>query len=119
MLGNSLGGHIALYHTKMYPEKMLGLVITGSSGLYEKSMMGDGYPKRGNYEYIQNKTEEVFDAVANLALKGIVTVKDAFETLNNLGQKGIQKAGELLKDGIQLTSELGKDFAKKDSTLIA
>ena len=23
-------------------------------------MMGDGYPKRGNYEYIQNKTEEVF-----------------------------------------------------------
>ena len=33
LLGNSLGGHIALYHTKMYPEKMLGLVITGSSGL--------------------------------------------------------------------------------------
>ncbi|MBC7640877.1 MAG: alpha/beta hydrolase [Flavobacterium sp.] len=59
LLGNSLGGHIALYHTKMYPEKVAGLIITGSSGLYE-SAMGDSYPKRGDYEYIKNKTEVVF-----------------------------------------------------------
>lgn len=59
LLGNSLGGHIALYHTKMYPEKVAGLVITGSSGLYE-SAMGDSYPKRGDYEYIKNKAEAVF-----------------------------------------------------------
>ena len=59
LLGNSLGGHIALYHTKMYPEKVAGLILTGSSGLYE-SAMGDSYPKRGDYEYIKNKTEMVF-----------------------------------------------------------
>jgi pimeloyl-ACP methyl ester carboxylesterase len=59
LLGNSLGGHIALYHAKMYPEKMSGLVITGSSGLYE-SAMGDSYPKRGDYEYIRKKAEDVF-----------------------------------------------------------
>ena len=59
MLGNSLGGHIALYHTKMYPEKMLGLIITGSSGLYE-SAMGDSYPRRGDYDYIKKKAEDVF-----------------------------------------------------------
>lgn len=59
LLGNSLGGHIALYHAKMYPEKMLGLVITGSSGLYE-SAMGDSYPRRGDYEYIKKKAEDVF-----------------------------------------------------------
>lgn len=59
LLGNSLGGHIGLYHAKMYPEKMLGLVITGSSGLYE-SAMGDSYPRRGDYEYIQKKAEAVF-----------------------------------------------------------
>ncbi|MBC7524334.1 MAG: alpha/beta hydrolase [Flavobacterium sp.] len=59
LLGNSLGGHIALYHTKMYPEKMLGLIITGSSGLYE-SAMGDSYPRRGDYDYIQKKAEAVF-----------------------------------------------------------
>lgn len=59
LLGNSLGGHIALYHTKMYPENMLGLILSGSSGLYE-SAMGDSYPRRGDYNYIQKKAEEVF-----------------------------------------------------------
>ena len=59
LVGNSLGGHIALYHTKMYPEKMLGLIITGSSGLYENAM-GDSYPRRGDYDYIKQKAEAVF-----------------------------------------------------------
>lgn len=59
LLGNSLGGHIGLYHTKMYPEKVAGLVITGSSGLYENAM-GDSYPRRGDYDYIQKKAEAVF-----------------------------------------------------------
>ena len=60
LLGNSLGGHVALLFARDYPELVSGLIITGSSGLYEKSMIGDGYPKRGNYEYIKTKTEEVF-----------------------------------------------------------
>jgi pimeloyl-ACP methyl ester carboxylesterase len=59
LLGNSLGGHIALYFTKLNLKNVTGLVLTGSSGLYEKSM-GDTYPKRGNYEYIKAKTQEVF-----------------------------------------------------------
>ncbi len=70
LLGNSLGGHIALYHTKMYPEKMLALAITGSSGLYENSM-GDSYPRRGDRDYIQKKAEEVFYD-PSLATKKIV-----------------------------------------------
>ena len=59
LLGNSLGGHIGLLHTKMFPEVVRALVITGSSGLYE-SAMGDGYPKRGDYEFIKKKAEDVF-----------------------------------------------------------
>ncbi|WP_461532050.1 alpha/beta fold hydrolase [Sinomicrobium sp.] len=59
LLGNSLGGHIGLLHTKMFPEHVKALIITGSSGLYE-SAMGDGYPKRGNYEFIKKKSEDVF-----------------------------------------------------------
>ena len=59
LLGNSLGGHIALYFTKLNLKNVKGLVLTGSSGLYEKSL-GDTYPKRGNYDYIKAKTEEVF-----------------------------------------------------------
>ncbi|WP_340075464.1 alpha/beta hydrolase [Leptobacterium sp. I13] len=59
LLGNSLGGHIGLLHTKLYPDKVKALVITGSSGLYE-SAMGDGYPKRSDYEFIKKKSQDVF-----------------------------------------------------------
>ena len=59
LVGNSLGGHIALVFTKMYPELVTGLVLTGSSGLYE-SGMGESYPKRGDYEYIKKKAQNVF-----------------------------------------------------------
>jgi len=59
LLGNSLGGHIALYFTKLNLKNVDALVLAGSSGLYEKSL-GDTYPKRGNYEYIKSKIEEVF-----------------------------------------------------------
>jgi pimeloyl-ACP methyl ester carboxylesterase len=79
LLGNSLGGHIALYHTKMYPEKMAGLVITGSSGLYE-SAMGDSYPKRGDYEYIKKKAEDVFYD-PKVATKEIID--DVYNTVND------------------------------------
>ena len=59
LVGNSLGGHIALVFSKKYPEKVDGLILTGSSGLYEKAM-GDTFPRRGDYNYIKAKTEEVF-----------------------------------------------------------
>lgn len=59
LLGNSLGGHIGLLCTKLFPEKIQALVITGSSGLYE-SAMGESYPKRGDRDYIQKKAENVF-----------------------------------------------------------
>jgi 2-hydroxy-6-oxonona-2,4-dienedioate hydrolase len=59
ILGNSLGGHIGLLLTKLFPHKVKGLAITGSSGLYENSM-GESYPKRGDYDYIKEKAENVF-----------------------------------------------------------
>ena len=59
LLGNSLGGHIALLCTKLYPELVKGLVITGSSGLYENAM-GESYPRRGDYDFIKKKAEMVF-----------------------------------------------------------
>jgi pimeloyl-ACP methyl ester carboxylesterase len=59
LLGNSLGGHIGLYFTKHYQEKVKALVLTGSSGLYENSM-GDSYPKRGDRSYVTKKAQDVF-----------------------------------------------------------
>ena len=79
LLGNSLGGHIGLYHTKMHPEKVKALVITGSSGLYE-SAMGGGYTKRSDYEVIKKKAQEVFYDPA-VATKEIVD--EVYETVND------------------------------------
>ncbi|WBX77239.1 alpha/beta hydrolase [Tenacibaculum ovolyticum] len=79
LLGNSLGGHIALYYTKHYPKDVDALVLTGSSGLYEKSM-GDSYPKRGNYEYIETKAQEVFYD-PKVATKELVD--DIYEIVND------------------------------------
>lgn len=59
LVGNSLGGHVGLLTTKLFPDIVKGLVITGSSGLYE-SAMGESYPKRGDYEYIKKKAQDVF-----------------------------------------------------------
>jgi 2-hydroxy-6-oxonona-2,4-dienedioate hydrolase len=55
------------------------LVLTGSSGLYE-SAMGDSFPRRGDYEYIKKKTEEVFydPKVANKEL-----VDEVFSIVNS------------------------------------
>jgi pimeloyl-ACP methyl ester carboxylesterase len=79
LLGNSLGGHIGLLTTKLYPELIKALVITGSSGLYE-SAMGESYPKRGDYDYIKKKAENVFYDPA-VATKEIVD--EVYQSVND------------------------------------
>ena len=79
LLGSSLGGHIGLYHTKLYPEKIKALIITGSSGLYE-SAMGGGYIKRRDYEVIKKKAQDVFYD-PKIATKEIVD--EVYATVNN------------------------------------
>ena len=71
LVGNSLGGHVALVHAKLFPSDTKALILTGSSGLYENAM-GDTYPRRGDYEFIKTKTQKgVFSAY-----KGIVKKED-------------------------------------------
>ena len=59
VLGNSLGGHIALVYTLKNPSRVSRLVLTGSSGLFEDSM-GGSFPKRGNYAYVQERVGYTF-----------------------------------------------------------
>ena len=79
LLGNSLGGHVGLLFTKNHPELVKGLVLTGSSGLYENNL-GDCYPKRGDYDYIKKKSEAVFYD-PKIATKEIVD--EVFESVND------------------------------------
>lgn len=87
IVGNSMGGHVGLILTLAKPELISRLVLTGSSGLYEKSF-GDSFPRKSDKEYIKRKTQEVFFdpdvatdelvdevfAVVNDRMKGIKTV---------------------------------------------
>ncbi len=101
VLGNSLGGHIALIYALQNMDKIKGVVLTGSSGLFE-SAMGDSYPKRGDYEYIKQKAEltfynpehaskelvdELFDIVndRNKVIRVLATAKSAIR--QNLGEE--------------------------------
>lgn len=59
VLGNSLGGHISLLYVLSKQEKVASLTLTGSSGLFENAF-GSSFPKRGNYEFIKEKTEATF-----------------------------------------------------------
>ena len=101
LLGNSLGGHVALVHVLKNPSRIKSLTLTGSSGLFENGM-GDSYPKRGDYEFIKAKTaltfydpavatkelvDEVFSITNNRlkAIKIIALAKSAIR--NNLGEE--------------------------------
>jgi pimeloyl-ACP methyl ester carboxylesterase len=101
LLGNSLGGHIALVYALNHPERVKTITLTGSSGLFENGM-GETYPKRGDKDYIRKKveltfydpasaTQELCDEVYNIvnnrlkAVKIIYLAKSAIR--HNLGNE--------------------------------
>lgn len=106
LLGNSLGGHIGLYFTKQYPEKVKALIITGSSGLYE-SAMGGGYTKRSDYEVIKKKAQDVFYD-PEVATKAIVD--EVYETVNDRNK--LIKTLAIAKSAIR--HNMSKDLPKMD-----
>jgi pimeloyl-ACP methyl ester carboxylesterase len=56
--GNSLGGHVALEAALAQPERVTGLILTGSSGMFERSYTV-GIPLRPTTAYVRSKMEEV------------------------------------------------------------
>ncbi len=79
LLGNSLGGHVALVYILKNPERVKSLTLTGSSGLFENGM-GDSYPKRGDKEYIRKKTQLTF---YDPAMATDDLVNECFDITNN------------------------------------
>lgn len=104
LVGNSLGGHVAILFALSRPEIIKSMTLTGSSGLFE-APLGSTFPKRGNYEFVQKKTEstffnpavaskdlvdEVYDIVndRNKAIRVIAIAKSALR--HNVGDRLIQ-----------------------------
>ena len=81
VLGNSLGGHIALFYAFDNSDNVRSIILTGSSGLYEKSL-GDTFPKRGNYEFIKERTEYTFYKPATASKELVDEVYDIVNTRN-------------------------------------
>ena len=80
LMGNSLGGHLALIYALDEPNNVSSLILTGSSGLFENSM-GGSFPKRGNYDYIKERVLYTFYD------PGIISedyIRDIFETTNSI-----------------------------------
>lgn len=79
LLGNSLGGHIALLYTLKQPHKVRAIVLTGSSGLFENSL-GDSYPRKSNYDFVRQKTAYTFYD-PTIATKELVD--EVYQIVNN------------------------------------
>ncbi len=111
LLGNSLGGHVALVHILKHPENIKSLTLTGSSGLFENGM-GDSYPKRGDRDYIKKKTQLTF---YDPAMASEELVDEVFELTNN--RIKVIKIIALAKSAIR--SNLGEELNQiKQPTLL-
>jgi pimeloyl-ACP methyl ester carboxylesterase len=79
LLGNSLGGHVALIYVLAHPEVVKSMVLTGSSGLYENAF-GGTFPRRGSYDFVKEKVEYTFYD-PEIASKELVD--DVFRIIND------------------------------------
>jgi pimeloyl-ACP methyl ester carboxylesterase len=59
LLGNSLGGHVALVYANKRAEMVKTLTLTGSSGLYEKAF-GSDYPRKDDKEFLRKRISVTF-----------------------------------------------------------
>lgn len=80
VLGNSLGGHLSQLVVFRNPDKYHTLTLTGSSGLFEDSM-GNTFPRRGDYNYIEEKTRLTFYDPDSVVTKEMVD--EIYELVNN------------------------------------
>lgn len=80
LMGNSLGGHLALMYVLKHPADVNRLILTGSSGLFENAM-GGSFPKRGSYEYIKERVQYTFYDPATATEEYI---QEVFETTKSI-----------------------------------
>ncbi|MEX0600199.1 MAG: alpha/beta fold hydrolase [Rhodothermales bacterium] len=59
LVGNSLGGQVAILYALSYPERVAAMVLSGSSGIYEAEM-GTGTPRRRDREFIRERAAVTF-----------------------------------------------------------
>ncbi|MEY4260201.1 MAG: hypothetical protein RL656_1174 [Bacteroidota bacterium] len=104
ILGNSLGGHISLLYALKEPSHILSIILTGSSGLYEKAM-GTTFPRREDKEYIRKKIQSTFYDPASAS---DAMIDEVFAAVNDRGKviRAISMAKSALRHN--LADKLGQ-----------
>ena len=99
VMGNSLGGHVAILYTLAHPQRVKSIILSGSSGLFE-SAMGNSLPPRKNYDFIRKKTEATFYDPATSSKE---LVDEVFETVNdrNRGLRIIMTAKSAVRQNLE------------------
>jgi len=82
VIGNSLGGHLALILTLQHQDKINAMVLTGSSGLYE-SGMGTSFPRRSDYTYVKDRVGYTFYHPETATRE---LIDEVFEIINDTGK---------------------------------
>jgi len=59
IIGNSIGGELALMYAHAHPDRVRSLVLCGSSGLEERGF-GGVYFRRADYEFVRQKVAMTF-----------------------------------------------------------
>lgn len=79
LVGNSLGGHLALMYALEHPELVKKIVLTGSSGLFENAL-GNSFPRVKDYQYIKERVEYTFYKKEVVTKEIVDEVFDAVQT---------------------------------------
>jgi pimeloyl-ACP methyl ester carboxylesterase len=80
LMGNSLGGHVALIYALDHQKYIKKLILTGSSGLFENAM-GGSFPKRGSYDYVKERVQYTFFDPETISE---TFIQDVFETTKSI-----------------------------------
>jgi pimeloyl-ACP methyl ester carboxylesterase len=75
VVGNSLGGHVALDLALHAPERVRALVLSGSSGLLERGFTR-GVPRRPSAAFVRERMTEVFHDPAMVTTERVEAVRD-------------------------------------------
>jgi 2-hydroxy-6-oxonona-2,4-dienedioate hydrolase len=79
LLGNSLGGHVALVYAAKHPERIQSLTLAGSSGLYENAF-GGSFPRREDKNFLRERIALTFHDPKWVTEE---LVEECYEAVNN------------------------------------
>lgn len=117
LLGNSLGGHVALIYCLAHPENIKTLILTGSSGLYENAF-GGSFPRRESYDFVKEKVEYTFydpkTATKELVDEVFTTINDRNRVIRILAMAKSAIRHNMGKDISKITIPVGLIWGKND-----